>query len=80
MEEMMITDVNCQIKYWELLFTFAMVAAQMDPNYNNSSVLDMDVEPVTAIDPKNCKWEDQRLYATLGTSPIRSPVTYRGGT
>ena len=37
----------------------------MDPNDKKSSVLAMDVEPVTVTDPKNWKWADQRLYATL---------------
>ena len=34
-----------QEKYWELLLDFAMVAAQMDPNYKNSRVLSIEVEP-----------------------------------
>ena len=33
----------------------------MDPNDKKSSVLAMEVNPVTAIDPFFCKWEDQRL-------------------
>ena len=52
MEEMMRIDVNCQREDWELFFSFAIVAAQMDQNDKNSSVLAMEVEPVTATDPK----------------------------
>ena len=51
----------------------------MDP-YEKSSVLDMEVEPVTDIDPKLWKWEDPRLDSTLGTRPTRSLVTRRSGT
>ena len=52
----------------------------MDPNNKKSSVLGMEVEPVTIIDPKFWKWADQRLYATLVTSPTRPLVTRRSGT
>ena len=52
----------------------------MDPNEKNISVLANEVEPVTAIYPQFWKWEDQILYATLGTSPIRSPFTDRSST
>ena len=52
----------------------------MDPNDKKSSVLAMEVEPVTVTDPKFWKWADQRLDATLVTRPTRSPVTDRGGT
>ena len=57
-----------------------MEAAPIDPNDSNSTVLSMEVDLVTATDPKFWKWADQRLYATLGTSPTRSPVTSRGTT
>ena len=77
---MMRTDVNCQREYWKLFFVFAMAAANMDPNYKKSSVLAMEVDPVIATDPKFWKWADQRLDATLGTRPSRSPVMDRGGT
>ena len=79
LEEITRTDVNCQIKYWELLFAFVMVAAHMDPNYKKSSVMTMEVEPVTATYPSFCKWEYQILYATLGTRPTRYQFTDRGG-
>ena len=52
----------------------------MDPNKKKSSVLNMEVEPVTAIDPKICKWAHHRLDATLVKGPTRSPVTDRGST
>ena len=52
-----------------------MAVEQMDPNDKKSSVLAMEVEPVTATDPKFWKWADQRLDATLGTRPTRSVVT-----
>ena len=52
----------------------------MDPSDKNSSVLAMEVEPVTTIDPKFWKWADQILYATLVTRPTISPVTDMGGT
>ena len=52
----------------------------MDPNYKRSSVLDMEVDPVTVTDPNFWKWEDRRLDATLGTRPTRSQVMDRGGT
>ena len=65
---------------YEFFFEFAMAEVQMDLNYNKVIVLYMEVEPVTAIDPKFWKLADQLLYATLGTRPKRSPVTNRGGT
>ena len=43
MEKIMITDVNFQIEDWGLFFTFAMKAAQMDPDHKKSSVLAMEV-------------------------------------
>ena len=52
----------------------------MEPSDSKSSVLAMEVEPVTATDSNFWKLSDHRLYATLGTRPKRSPVTDRGGT
>ena len=57
-----------------------MVSAQMDPNDKNSSVLAMEVDPVTATYPKFCKWTDQILDATLRTRPTIFSVTDRGST
>ena len=74
------TDVNFQREGWKFLFAFAMTVAQMDPDEKKISVLAMEVEPVTATDPKFWKWADQILDATLGTRQTRSPVTDRGGT
>ena len=51
LEEMMRTDVNCKKEDWELFFAFSIAAAQMDPNDKKSSVLDIELEPVTATDP-----------------------------
>ena len=53
------------------------MAAQMDPNDKNSSILDTEVEPVTVTKTTLCKWSDRRLDATLGTRPTRSLVTRR---
>ena len=74
------TEGNLQKEYWGLFFNSGMAAAHMDPDENNISVLDMEVEPVNGTDPKFWKWEDQLLDATLGTRPTRPPVTNRGGT
>ena len=52
LEKMMRTDVNIIKEDWGLFFAFSMAAAQMDPNDKKSSVLAMEVEPVTIIDPK----------------------------
>ena len=52
----------------------------MDPNVKKSSVLTMEVKPVTITDPIVCKWADQRLDSTLGTRPTRSKVMRRSGT
>ena len=52
----------------------------MDPNDKKSSVLAVEVEPFTIIDPKFWNWVDQRLDASLGKSPTRSIVTRRSGT
>ena len=52
----------------------------MDPNYKKRSFLAMEVEPVTVTDPKNWKWADHILDATLGTRPTRFIVTRRSGT
>ena len=43
----------------------------MDTNNTKSSVLAMELQPVTTTDPTFWKWEDQRLDATLGTRPTR---------
>ena len=73
-------DGNCQKEDWELLFEFVMAAEHMEPNDKNSIVLAMDVEPVTTIDPKFWKWEDQKLDDKFVTRPTRSAVINRGGT
>ena len=76
----MINDDNCQKEDWELFFEFSMVAAQMDPNDKKISILNRNVDPVTATNPKNRKWSDHRLDSTLGTKPAQSPATNRGST
>ena len=78
--KMIRTDLNIIKEYWGLFFEFSMVAEQMDPNDKNISILAMEVEPVTIIDPKICKWEYQRLYAALGKRPTILVVTRRSGT
>ena len=45
------TDVNFIKEDWGLFLEFSMAAAQMDPNWKKSSVLTMEVEPVTSTDP-----------------------------
>ena len=80
LEEMIITERNCQKEYWQLFFKFEMAAAQMDINDKKRSILDMEVETVTATDPKFWKWADQILDDTLGTRPTIPPVINRGGT
>ena len=50
----------------------------MDPGDKNSSVLAMEVGPVTATDQLFLKLEDQRLDDTLVTRPTRFPVMDRG--
>ena len=77
---MMRTDVNYKKEDWDLFFAFSMAAEHMDPNDKKSSVLAMEVEPVTFIDSKFWKWEDQRLDATLGTRPTISIFTRRRST
>ena len=52
----------------------------MESNDKKSSVLAMEVEPVTVIDSKCWKWSDQILDDTLVTRPTRSIVTRRSGT
>ena len=52
----------------------------MYPNDKKSIALAMEVEPVTATDPKCWKWEDQRWDVPLGRRPTRSLVTERSGT
>ena len=78
--KMMITDVNFIKEDWYLFFEFSMAEAQTYPNNKKSSVLAMEVEPVTVTDPKFCKWADQRLDAALGTRSTRSIVMRRSGT
>ena len=75
----MITDGNCQKEYWEFFFGFEMSVAQIDPNDNKSSVLDMEVDPVTATDSKFWKRENQLLDALLRTIPTRYQVANRVG-
>ena len=52
----------------------------MYPNDKKSSVLAMEVEPVTVTEPKFWKWEDHILDATLGIRPKISIVMRRSGT
>ena len=52
----------------------------MDPNDKKISVLAIEVEPVTATDPKFWKWADQRLDSSLGTRSTRSLVMVMSGT
>ena len=59
---MMRTDVNYKKKNRDLFFAFSMAA-----NDKKTSVLAMELEPVTVTDPNFFKWADQRLYNTLGT-------------
>ena len=80
LKKMIRTNVNFIKEDWGLFLEFSMVAAQMDPNNKKSSILAMEVEPVTVTDPKFWKWVDQRLDATLGTRPTKSIVTRRSGT
>ena len=72
-------DINILKEDWGLFFEFSIVAAQMESN-KKSSILDMEVEPVTVKDPKFWKWADQRLDATLGTRTTISVFTRRSGT
>ena len=65
---------------WDLFFKFTIALVNMDPSDKKSSVLDIEVEPVTSTDPKFCKWEYKRLDATLGTRPTRYLVMDRVGT
>ena len=73
-------DTNFHKDDWEFLFGFSMADAQIYPNNKRSSVLAMEVEIVTAIDPIFWKWADQHLDDTFGTSPDRYPATNRGST
>ena len=73
-------DVNFIKEDWDLFFEFSMTAAQMNPNDKKSSILAMEVEPVTFTDPIFLKWADQILDATLETIPTRSVVTRESGT
>ena len=52
----------------------------MDTNDKNRSVLDMEVEPFTTIEPKCWKLADHRLDSTLVTKPAQSPYTNRVST
>ena len=74
------THVNFIKEDWSLFLEFSMAAAQMDPNDKKSSILAMEVEPVTVTDPKFWKWSDQRLDDKLGTRPTRSVVPRGRGT
>ena len=57
-----------------------MEVALLDSNDNKSSFLAMEVESVTTTVPFFLKWADQKLGATLVTSPKTYPVANRGGT
>ena len=46
------TDVNFIKEDWGLFFEFLRATAQMDPNDKKSSILNMEVEPITITDPK----------------------------
>ena len=65
LEKMMRKYGNLQNKYWELFFEFSMGVTHMDPNDKNSSVLAMEVDPVTTANTKFWKWKDQRFDATF---------------
>ena len=80
MEKIIRTDVNFIKEDWVLFFEFSMAAAQIDPNDKKSSILAMQVEPVTVTDPKFWKWADQIFNSTLGTRLTISVVTRGSGT
>ena len=80
LEETMRNYENYQKEDWELFFEFSMAASKIYPKYKKSSVLAIDVEPVTATDTQFWKLEDQLLDATLGTKLAQSPAANRGGT
>ena len=80
LEKMIRADINFIKEDWGLFFEISMAAEKMDPNDKISSILAMEVEPVTVTDPKCWKWADQRLDATLGTRPTRSVVPRGRGT
>ena len=69
LEETTRKDVNLQKEDWELFFNFSMEAAKMDPNKKKSSVMAMEVKPVTVTYPKCWKWAYQRLNARLVKNP-----------
>ena len=69
LEEIIIKDRNFQKEDWELFFEFSMADSKMGPNDKDSSVLDMEMNPVTATDPTFGKWTDQLLDATMWTRP-----------
>ena len=50
--KMIRTYVNFIKDYWGLFFKFSMAAAQLYPNDKKSSILAMELEPVTVTDPK----------------------------
>ena len=50
--KMIRTDVNFIQDDWGSFFKFSMAAAQMNPNAKKSSILAMEVEPVTVTYPK----------------------------
>ena len=46
-----------------------MAAGQVDASDMKSSILELDVEPVTATDEGFWNWFDHRLDSTLGEKP-----------
>ena len=52
LEKMIRTNVNFIKEDWGLFLELSMAAAQMDPNDKKRIILSMEVEPVTATDPK----------------------------
>ena len=60
---------------WKLVNKFVIAAGQVDVSDKNSSMMALDVDPVTATYEGFWNWVEHRLDATLGEkSPIIAPA------
>ena len=68
-------EPNFQKDDWELFNKFVVSAGQVDDSYKKSSMMSLDMEPVTSTDEGSGNWVEHRLDATLGrNSQIIAPA------
>ena len=71
-------NADAEKRDWQQLYDFAMVATQEDPNNRGSSLVEFEVNAITAVDPAFDQWSELRLDSTLGLRPATAPSVAGG--